>query len=105
MTAVARGCLPWNSVDAMRRPTYFYEGIDNKEKVIQCFNCKKDECDNCHALNYTGNKRAVRLKKTREIFLRYYLAGYSRQWICDQMKISSTTYGRYYIRFIEKEGV
>lgn len=100
--------VPWKSLDSYsRRPrTRSQSGdypTDDKEMIIQCFNCTKSECDNCHHYNYKS-KRKARMKEAKDIFLGYYYAGYGRAYICEVMRISQTTYYRFLNKFIKGKG-
>ena len=106
--ALVRNCTtPWMSLDAIgkhKNPRGLGGEyvLDSKDLIMQCFNCEKDECDNCHSSRYS-KIRKTRMKEARKIFVGYYIAGYDMKAICEAMQISRTTYLRYLERFINTE--
>lgn len=105
MISLVSNCvIPWKSLDACniraRERADFEFGLESKEKMMECFNCKKDECDNCHDRQYS-NARAIRMKETGELFMKYYYAGLCKAEICEAMHITATTYRNYVQRFIK----
>lgn len=104
------GCTaPWKSLDACstgrrarRARTAVHRGdvIDSTDMILKCFNCEKDECDNCHERRHS-TKRAIRMKEARETFTMYYCTGFSKSQICEIMRISLGTYERYIRKFIK----
>lgn len=103
----ANSAVPWNSVDAYtHKERMAWDHIsDDAEMIRKCFNCKKEECDNCHSRKHSNEagKRAVRMKEVEKIFLLYYCTGFNKKQICEVMQISRTTYLRYEQRFVMKK--
>lgn len=100
--------IPWKSADACTRRHKNPRGLggeyvlDGEGLTKECFNCEKEECDNCHSKTHK-DKRAVRMKETREIFLLYYCTGFSKKQICKIMGISDTTYYNYLKMFVTRK--
>ena len=98
---------PWRSLDACSRRAKNPRGLggeyvlDGEGSAKECFSCEKVECDNCHS-KYHKEKKAIRMKKTREIFLLYYCTGFSKKQICEIMNISASTYYNYLKIFVRK---
>lgn len=99
--------IPWQSLDACSRRAKNSRGLggeyilDGEGLTKECFNCEKDECDNCHSKTHK-DKRAVRMRETRRIFLLYYCTGFSKEQICEIMNISAATYYNYLKIFVRK---
>lgn len=99
--------IPWQSVDALSKRHKNPRGLggeyvlDGEGLIAECFNCQKEECDNCHSKLHK-DKRAVRMRETRRIFLLYYCTGFSKEQICEIMNISAATYYNYLKIFVRK---
>lgn len=104
ISLVANCTIPWRSLDACKK----YKNpkglggehiLDGKGLMMKCFNCQKEECDNCHDPQHS-DKRMIRMRETKETFLLYYSTGFDRSQICKVMRISVGTYNRYLRIFV-----
>ena len=104
ISLVANCTIPWRSLDScsvrkLSKRENCERVLDGKDLMLKCFNCQKEECDNCHDMQHS-DKRMIRMREAKETFLLYYSTGFNRSQICKVMRISVGTYNRYLRIFV-----
>lgn len=98
MDGVLHGSLPW--AYETKRESFSLPQIDSRSDILRCFNCQKQDCDNCIRRERRSTGIAADKKeRIRKQFLSMYNEGKSVADICTAMKIARSTYYKYKVKY------